>query len=205
MPSTAAAHSRTRSRVCRSGERVLHHGVHGNEGDAIGQRHQPVSQAAAIDLHGRMLAPEDRDVLVHDAAGHAHEIAFRALAEFGQLQRVELAAAQQGEGGGDFERRGGTESGAVRHGAADQQIRALKGNAGAHEFPRHADGVIGPLASGLQAAEGRDVELALFAAAFRIDAQFAVRRKARRRRRWPARAPRAAQSRGCNRCARRSG
>src|ERR1019366_2163852 len=52
--------------VSGAGERVLHHGVHGDEGDAVGKFHQPVPQAAAIDFHGGMRAPENRDVLVHE-------------------------------------------------------------------------------------------------------------------------------------------
>src|ERR1017187_6968840 len=43
-------------------------------------------------------------------------------------------------------------------------------HAGEHQFPGHADGVVGPLVGGFRGAEGRRVELAQFPAVFRIDA-----------------------------------
>ena len=147
--------------------------------DAVGQFDQAVSQAAAIDLHGGMGAPEDRDVLIHDAARHAHEIALGALAELRQFQRVELAPGEQRQGGGDLQRGRGTQARAIRHRAADQQVRSFDGHAGAHQFAGHADGVIGPLARGLRGGERRRVELAQFAAVFRIEAKFAVARRGR--------------------------
>ncbi len=110
-----------------AGELVLHHGVHGDERDAVGQRNGAVAEAAAIDFDRGVLASEDGDVLVHDAAGHADEIAFGALAEPGQFERLDRAADQQGERSGDFERGRRTQPGAFRHRAADQQVGALHG------------------------------------------------------------------------------
>ncbi len=121
-----------------------------------------------------MGAPEDRDVLIHDAARHADEIALGALAEPGQFQGVDLAPGEQRQGGGDLERGRGTQARTIGHGAADQQIRSLDGHARAHQFAGHADGVIGPLARGLRGAEGRRIELTQFAAVFRIEAEFSV-------------------------------
>ena len=145
-----------------------------------GKFDETVAQAAAIDLHGRVLAAEDRNVLVHDAAGHAHEVALRALAEAGQSQRIELAAGQQGQCGGDFQRGRRTQARAFRHGAADQQVGGRDGEARAHQFLRHADGVIGPMPRRVERAEIGRVPLAHLLAEFGIDAQLAVRAGGRR-------------------------
>ena len=75
---------------------MLHHGVHRDKCDAVRQLDKPVPQAAAIDLHRRMRLPEDRDVLVHDAARHADVIAFGALAELYQFELIEFAPIQKG-------------------------------------------------------------------------------------------------------------
>ena len=73
---------------------------------------------------------EDGNVLVHDAAGHARRIASRRAGRACASSSVSRGPAlQEGERGGHFERRRGTEPGAFGHVAADSQRQRFDGNA----------------------------------------------------------------------------
>jgi len=115
--------------ISRARQRVLDHGVDGHERDAVRQFDQLVIQAAAIDLDGGVFAPENRYVLIHDAAGYADKFALGPLAELGQFERRQLAAAQESQRRGNFERRRRTEPGTFRHRAMDQNVGGLNGKA----------------------------------------------------------------------------
>ena len=54
-------------------------------------------EAPAIDLNGPVLSSEYRNVLVHNAAGHADKFNFGLLAELGDLEFVEVAAIEESE------------------------------------------------------------------------------------------------------------
>ena len=136
-----------------------------------------MAEAAAIDFDGGIAAAEDGDVLIHDAARHADEIAFGALAEAGKVEGVDGAAAQKGQCGGDFERGGRTEPRAFRHAAADEQVGGREGEAGTSEFDSDADRVIGPMVSRLAQRDSGSAEFAQFAALLRVDAQHAIGRR----------------------------
>ena len=58
--------------VSGAGQLVLDHGVDGHERGAFGEPHYLMLQAAAIDADGGALFTEHGDLLIHDAAGHAH-------------------------------------------------------------------------------------------------------------------------------------
>ena len=88
-----------------------------------------------------------------------------------------VAAVEQRQGGGDFQRGRRTQPGAVRHGAADQQIGRLDREAGAQQFLGHADRVV--RSNRRRAADcgsSATSNSRMLAAVFRIDAQLAVGR-----------------------------
>jgi hypothetical protein len=91
-------------------ERVFHHGVHGQDRYVIGERDGFRFETAAVDFQGRVIASEDGDILVHDAAGHAYEVGLGALAESGYFEAVQFAILQECQGCGYFQGRRGAQA-----------------------------------------------------------------------------------------------
>ncbi|SPF39816.1 hypothetical protein SBA4_2420012 [Candidatus Sulfopaludibacter sp. SbA4] len=166
--------------VRRARQRVLHHGVGGQERDARGQLHVAVLQAAAIDLHRAVLAPEHRDVLIHDAARHADEIPLGALAQTRQLERLQLAPVQERQRPGNFQRRRRAQARAFRHRAADRQVRRLHEKTLADQLLGHSHRIVRPLVRGQLRADPGRVPFAHLVPVFGVHAQLAVRRRGNR-------------------------
>ena len=160
--------------ISRSGQRVLHHRVHRDESDAVRQVNGAVLQAAAVDRDRRMLAPEDRHVLVHDAAWHPNEFPLGALAEPGQFQGCERPSVQAGERGGHLEGSGRTQSRALRNRAANQQVGRFNRESGMQQLLGHADRIIDPATRMGETRQLRHVPFAHFAEVFRVNPQLAV-------------------------------
>ena len=74
---------------------MLHHRIHRQNRNIIRKRHSFRFQTAAVDFQRRVLLPKKRNVLIHDPAGHAHEIALGTLAKSGHFQPIEFPALKQ--------------------------------------------------------------------------------------------------------------
>jgi hypothetical protein len=96
--------------VSRTAQFVLHHGVDGDEFNAVWDGHELMRQFAAVEQNGMLRDAEDGGVLVHDAARHADEITFGTLAEFGDFELFERASGQKRISRSHFERRRGAET-----------------------------------------------------------------------------------------------
>ncbi len=86
---------------------MLDHGIADDEPHMSGNGQQAIFERSAIQHQGMVLLPGAGNELVHDAAARAYEGIFRALAgkcDGGQRQRS-AGQLQQGECGGDFDRR----------------------------------------------------------------------------------------------------
>ena len=112
--------------VGRPAECVLHHRVHRDEGDVLGQltrgRASRLRQSIST---AECSAPKTEmywSMMPHGMPTKLRSARWQRRAIAGLLHRSRRPAAR---GGRDLQRRRRTESRAVRHGAADQQVHAL--------------------------------------------------------------------------------
>ena len=116
--------------VFAAGELVMDHRIADHQTNRRVDRRQAEFEAAAVEQQGAVGGAVAGGELVHDAAAHADEFVLGALAaerEAGEIDGV-AGAVEQGEAGRDLQRRRGTEAGADRHVAVDQQVGARSGD-----------------------------------------------------------------------------
>src|SRR5207248_4812485 len=107
-----------------------------------GQSDIAMLETSAVDLDRAVLAPKERNVLIHDAAGHAHELSLGALAKTREPQRLQSAAVEIRQRRGYFEGSRGTESRALGHRAADQQVGRFDSEPGPQQFLRNTHRIV---------------------------------------------------------------
>ena len=125
---------------------MFHHRVADHQADEVRNRKQFVVKRSAIQNQGVTGPTMKRNKLVHDTAARADEFILCFLAKPGYLHPVNGATrnAEEGISGGNFNGRRGTQAGAYRNLAVDQQVRALKVEAGSLEMHGNSHRIIAP-------------------------------------------------------------
>jgi len=100
--------------------------VHGRPIRLAGQRQRAKFEGAAIEEDCFPAFAMARNKLIHDAAARADKLVFGPLAEQSELGSIDfiftagtIGRIEEGIADRDFNRRGGTESGSLRHVAVD--------------------------------------------------------------------------------------
>lgn len=126
---------------------MLHGTVQNQHGNGIViHRHQLIFQSGAIQLKGHALLAVGGNELVHDAAGHIHELVFHGLPDQGYLLGINPDTGKGGQCGadGDFQGGAGRKAAAARHVAVNQHVHRADFYAAPMQIGQHAAHVIGP-------------------------------------------------------------
>ena len=123
-------------------------GVADDQARLLGEGHPLVVQGAAVDEQGVVRGPQHADELVHDAAGHPHELVLRPLTGQGQLRAgegiLEAGGSEEGRGAGHLQSGGAAQSAAPGHVAADHPLQPSQGQPLLLQGPGHPFDVVDP-------------------------------------------------------------